>query len=129
LGKILYLIPGRAKICLHDKEDPQTPSNCLEVTVIKEKDSTDVLFNISVTLVVMIVYISFGAQLDWSHIKEILRRPVGPLVGILNQMLFLPIIAFLIGHALFQECPELSIGLFFTGVCPSGGFLHTYVFL
>ncbi|XP_025073454.1 ileal sodium/bile acid cotransporter-like [Pogonomyrmex barbatus] len=91
------------------------------ITVIREERIIDSVFTISVAILVSILYINFGCAMNWSTCRATLRRPIGPAIGFFCQFLIMPLLSYLIGYLLFPDRPELQIGMFFTGISPSGG--------
>lgn len=99
----------------------ESSENFLDVVIIKRKKLVDILFNLSISIFVALMYVSFGATLEFSSIKVILKRPIGPLIGFISQFVFMPLAAFGWGYLLFPKKPELALGLFYMGVSPGGG--------
>lgn len=93
----------------------------LTVIIIRKEKLIDKIFNISVAALVSILYINFGAAMDMEKVKEILVRPIGPLLAIVCKFLFMPLLSYFLGIFLFPNNIEMQLGLFFTGVTPSGG--------
>ncbi|XP_015115640.1 ileal sodium/bile acid cotransporter isoform X3 [Diachasma alloeum] len=102
-------------------DDIVTTTEKLTVTVIRPERVIDTLFTVSVATLVSILYINFGCAMDWSVCRETLSRPIGPLIGGVCQFLIMPLLAFGIGRVLFPDNPAMQIGIFFTGISPSGG--------
>uniref|UniRef100_A0A182JTU0 Sodium-bile acid cotransporter n=1 Tax=Anopheles christyi TaxID=43041 RepID=A0A182JTU0_9DIPT len=96
-------------------------SSTLPVTVIRPERVIDHVFTGSVILLISILYINFGAALDVGALKQIARRPIGPVIGFVCQFVFMPLLSYGLGHLLFPDNYELQLGLFFTGVSPAGG--------
>lgn len=61
--------------------------------------------------------------------KEIFKRPVAPAIGSVCQLVFMPLIAYGLGWALFPNNPELALGLFLCGIAPAGGASNIWVLL
>lgn len=99
----------------------RVPSSNLPIIVRRQPRVIDHVFTGSVILLMSILYINFGAALDVVALKQIARRPVGPVIGFLCQFIFMPLLSFGLGHLLFPDNYELQLGLFFTGVSPAGG--------
>lgn len=97
------------------------PSSNLPVIVKRQQRVIDHVFTGSVILLMSILYINFGAALDIVALKQIARRPIGPVIGFLCQFIFMPLLSYGLGHLLFPDNYELQLGLFFTGVSPAGG--------
>lgn len=64
-----------------------------------------------------------------STIKDILRKPVGPLICFVCQFLFMPLAAYGLGLALFPNAHEMALGLFFVGISPGGGASNMWTLL
>lgn len=45
----------------------------------------------------------------------------GPCIGFISQFILMPLISFAVGYFIFPDSVEMQLGLFFTGVSPSGG--------
>ncbi|XP_055841449.1 P3 protein [Episyrphus balteatus] len=99
----------------------QTSSPELTVTIVRALRPIDIAFTVSVALLVSLLYINFGAALDLSVLSGLLRRPVGPTIGFFTQFIIMPLLSFGLGCLLFPDSVEMQLGLFFTGVSPSGG--------
>lgn len=117
--------------------------NLLPIVIIREERLIDTIFTISVASLVSILYINFGAALDLAKLKNILLKPIGPTIAFFGQFLFLPLVrciyihdfdvctiiytqfpfqsSYFLGLLLFPSNVELQLGLFFTGISPSGG--------
>lgn len=137
---------GNAKIGVgifrQDELNIRFLNETLPVIIVREERLIDKLFTISVAALVSILYINFGAALDLTKVKEILVRPIGPLIAFVCQFQFMPLVSFVnfiencsknirtllflqmsyfLGMILFPDNVEMQLGLFFTGVSPSGG--------
>uniref|UniRef100_A0A1A9WDB0 Sodium-bile acid cotransporter n=1 Tax=Glossina brevipalpis TaxID=37001 RepID=A0A1A9WDB0_9MUSC len=95
--------------------------NKLKLTIIRQQRIIDYVFTGSVALLVSLLYIIFGAALDLTILRNLLRRPVGPAIGFLSQFLLMPLLSYGIGYLIFPNSVDMQLGLFFTGVSPSGG--------
>lgn len=67
--------------------------NKLPVTITREVRAIDHAFTGSIILLVSILYINFGAALDLTQLKGILRKPIGPAIGFCGQFLFMPLVS------------------------------------
>lgn len=99
----------------------ETATNKLAITVIRAERVIDKVFTSSVAALVAILYINFGAALDTTKLRGILKKPIGPIIGFLSQFVFMPLLSYGLGFLLFPDSPELHLGLFFTGISPAGG--------
>lgn len=113
---------GKAKISVTINHNGEiVRSNESNVIVTRRERVIDTIFTASVAILVSILYINFGCAMDWDLCKKTLRRPVGPVIGFVCQFLFMPLISYVIGYVLFPDYPEMQLGIFFTGISPSGG--------
>lgn len=76
----------------------------------------ETMFSVTVVIMMTFMFINFGAAIELSVMKEILKTPVAPAVGTFCQLVFMPLIAYGIGFGLFFDAPELALGLFHTGI-------------
>lgn len=77
------------------------------------------VFMLVMTIMVIVNTMNMGAQLDVHVIKEVFKRPIGPLVGFVSQFLFMPGISFIVGY-LFTDDKLFRLGLFVLGCSPGG---------
>ncbi len=70
---------------------------------------------------VIIGLIMFGVALDlkMADFARILRRPKGPVIGLIAQFILLPAVSFLITLA-FQASPSVALGMILIAACPGG---------
>lgn len=86
---IYFLCLGRTAItCKRDGEKLTQ----LDVIIIRKPRIIDSIFTVSVVVLVSLVAINFGCTMDWSKPKEILKKPVGPLIGFCGQFIFMPLV-------------------------------------
>ncbi|CAH1994356.1 unnamed protein product [Acanthoscelides obtectus] len=117
---------GRTKIlCQNNK----TTINYVDVTVVRPERVIDTIFTASVATLISVIYINFGAALDWGKLKDILKRPIGPAIAFCGQFIFQPLVAYGLGKLLFPENPDQQLGLLFTGASPGGGASNLWTLL
>lgn len=68
----------------------------LPVIIIREERIIDRVFTFSVAALVSILYINFGAAIDLTKVKAIVLRPIGPLIAMFCQFVFLPLVSSII---------------------------------
>ncbi|XP_029675974.1 ileal sodium/bile acid cotransporter-like isoform X2 [Formica exsecta] len=113
---------GRTKLIFTLEEDGVKDSQEVSrIIVVREERTIDTIFTASVAILVSILYINFGCAMDWDVCRDTLKKPIGPAIGFFCQFLIMPVLSFFIGYLLFPDRPELQIGMFFTGISPSGG--------
>jgi len=66
-----------------------------------------------------VIMFGMGLSLQINDFKRILIYPKAVALGLFNQLVFLPLIAFGLVH-LFALPPELSVGLMILAICPGG---------
>ncbi|XP_065209853.1 ileal sodium/bile acid cotransporter-like [Planococcus citri] len=99
----------------------------MPITAVRKSRLIDHIFTASVAILVSIIFVNFGCALDLNVVKENFTRPLGPLIGMVCQFLFMPLIGFAIGKLVFPDSVPLQLGLFFTGVSPSGGASNIWI--
>lgn len=104
----------------HDEYSNQT----LEVVIIREKQTIDKVFNGSVIALVFILYINFGAALDLTKVREILVRPIGPLMAFVCKFLFMPLVNFFFS---FKNALQDKTSKFRLYICIITNFFRLFV--
>jgi sodium/bile acid cotransporter 3/5 len=75
-----------------DSNGVQLTTDHLSISVIRQPRLIDDLFTISVMVLVSISYISMGCTLDVEIIRSTVKRPVGPVIGVCCQYIFMPLV-------------------------------------
>ncbi|XP_048486554.1 solute carrier family 10 member 6 [Plutella xylostella] len=101
----------------------------LPVTIVRPQRVIDTVFTSSVATFVSLIFINFGCAMHWPTVKEVIKRPVGPAIGMLGQFLFMPLMSFGLGFLIFPNNPAMRLGMFFTGVSPGGGASNIWTFI
>ncbi|XP_041985327.1 ileal sodium/bile acid cotransporter-like [Aricia agestis] len=108
----------------------QTPiPGSLSVIIIRPVRVIDSVFTTSVAVFVSLIFINFGCAMHWPTVKSVLRRPIGPAIGMVGQFLFMPLMSFGIGYLIFPDAADMRLGMFFTGVAPGGGASNIWTFI
>lgn len=68
-------------------------SDSLPVTVTRAKRTIDTVFSISVIILVSIIFINFGCALNLQAVKENFAKPIGPIIGLICQLIFMPLVS------------------------------------
>lgn len=79
----------------------------------------DQLSTAVLALSLIIIMLGMGLSLVPEDFKRILRYPKAMMVGLVNQLVFLPMIAFGI-LSLWPTQPEIAIGIMILAACPGG---------
>ncbi|XP_066244952.1 ileal sodium/bile acid cotransporter-like [Euwallacea similis] len=93
----------------------------LDVQCLRRQRVVDTIFTASTASFVAIIYINFGCAVNWGELKNLLKKPNGPLLGFWGQFILMPLISYGMGFVLFPNNPTMRLGMFFTGVTPGGG--------
>lgn len=101
----------------------------LPVTVVRKHRLIDKVFTISVAVLVSILFVNFGCALNLEILTAHLRKPVSLVIGIIPQFFFMPIISCVLGRLIFSESLAMQLGIFFTGISPSGGASNIWVYV
>lgn len=87
-----FLGMAKVHVQINKEEQIEHSNQTLSVIIVREKKLIDKVFNGCVIALVFILYINFGAALDMSKVKEILVRPIGPLMAFVCKFLFMPLV-------------------------------------
>lgn len=75
--------------------------------------------NLLMSAVLMLITFAIGSSLHFSDFENIFKKSKALTVGLVLQMVFLPLLAFVI--ALVSDLsPELKVGLIIVSICPGG---------
>ena len=77
------------------------------------------IIDIFLPLSLIFIMFSLGLGLTIENFKDIFKKPKSFMIGLLNQMLILPVIAFLI-VSIFGLKGELAVGFMILSCCPGG---------
>lgn len=122
----------RVRLVFSDGEDDRElmiSSPPIKVKVQRGHRVLDKIFIHLVIAMVVVAYINMGCAIDIKVIKETLRRPVAPAIGLFSQYLFMPLVSYGLGYGLFYDTPEMWLGLFLTGCSPGGGGSNMWTYL
>ena len=64
----------------------------IPITVVQSSRTANNIFNIVVSIMIMLNNINMGCALDLNAVKSVLKRPVGPFVGALCQFVAMPLV-------------------------------------
>lgn len=79
----------------------------------------DIIIKLFLPLGLAFIMFSLGLGLTAAGFRRVLRRPLSFLVGAFNQIILLPLVAFLIVKA-FGISGELAVGFMILAACPGG---------
>jgi bile acid:Na+ symporter, BASS family len=80
---------------------------------------SNVLTQLFLPLALAVIMFGMGLSLTFNDFKRILIYPKAVTLGLINQLILLPLVAFGLIH-LFNLQPELAVGLMILAACPGG---------
>ena len=63
------------------------------VVVVRERGLIDLIFFLTLNILVACINIGMGCAVDLKVVKEVLRRPVAPAIGFFSQFLIMPLVS------------------------------------
>ena len=81
--------------------------------------STSLFSDLFLPATLIIITFGLGLSISIQDVKNIILKPRNILIGLLSQMILLPVIAFLIAWITDLE-PAYSVGLIIISICPGG---------
>lgn len=72
-----------------------------------------------ISLLLGIIMFGMGLTLSADDFREVFRRPVHVVIGVVGHYLIMPSLAFILAVAL-QLPPDIAVGVILVGCCPSG---------
>lgn len=107
-------------------DNVESKDSFLLAQVVRPHRAIDDIFVISIITLMSFVYINFGAALSVEVLRGLVTRPVGPCIAFITQVVGMPLLSYALGIFIFPESPAMQLGLFFTGIAPSGGASNTW---
>jgi Sodium Bile acid symporter family len=106
------------------REEPATQSAWVHVSVVRKERVVDHLFLGLVTLMVIIANVGMGCKIELPVVKEVLRRPIAPVIGFCCQYLIMPLVSSHVGFACVvyfkDQWSVISVCIFVFAVIFSG---------
>ncbi|XP_045191367.2 ileal sodium/bile acid cotransporter-like [Mercenaria mercenaria] len=99
-----------------------------EITVSRLESALSHSFTGMVIILVCLANVAMGCKTELSVVKEVLRRPVGPLTGMFSQFILMPLIALGVIYML-QFDPANALGFFAMACSPGGSASNAYSYL
>ncbi len=69
--------------------------------------------------ILILIMIAMGAKMKLKHIRNHVKKPLGPLAGFVSQFVIMPLVSFMVAHLLKLE-PEHAIGALIMACSPGG---------
>jgi len=80
---------------------------------------SEILKTVVLPLALMVIMFGMGLTLTLADFKRVLLSPKAKLIGLANQLILLPLVAFGLVY-LFRLSAELAVGLMLVAACPGG---------
>ncbi|ATI76400.1 bile acid:sodium symporter family protein [Bacillus licheniformis] len=81
-----------------------------------------------ITILLGVIMFGMGLTLSADDFKELLRRPLHVLIGVLIQYTVMPLLAFGLAYGLALP-PQIAVGVILVGCCPGGTASNVMTFL
>lgn len=100
------------------------------VRIIEDEGIYGNIFVISVSLLIVLSYISLGAQLDENNLAELIKKPKTILLGLIASVFVMPTMSYFIGKWILADQPLFRFGafVFACGPAASASSLWTAMF-
>jgi len=120
-GSSLLGFFNRVRRDIEDENEVYLLTNATVIVVDRKpasKTMDDLFVGTAVTFMLLNT-VNMGCQLNVDIILSVLKKPIGPAVGVVSQFFFMPCFSFFIGWILLND-PLRRLGLFVLGCCPGG---------
>jgi BASS family bile acid:Na+ symporter len=81
-----------------------------------------------IPVIVFIFTIGIGSELTWKDFKLLMKEPKVVLVGVVGQIVLLPIVAFAVAY-IFRDDLVIAIGIVLLAACPGGPMSNSLVYI
>ncbi|KAB7505065.1 Ileal sodium/bile acid cotransporter [Armadillidium nasatum] len=125
----VFLGLNELNITIYDKDNNTLGWNSMDITVILSYDKINRIFTIALTVLLFTQYINMGATIDLQIVKGIVKKPIGPVVGIFCQYVLMPLFAFGLAKFVFADSELRQLGMFLNGASPGGGSSNMWTLL
>jgi hypothetical protein len=75
----------------------------LRVEIGRDKAQLNAGINIGFTVILVVALFFMGLEIDLRLVLKVLKRPIGPTIGMVSQFLFMPVCAYGLGELLLLE--------------------------
>uniref|UniRef100_T1JMS2 Uncharacterized protein n=1 Tax=Strigamia maritima TaxID=126957 RepID=T1JMS2_STRMM len=123
--KIHALVFGHGKILIEVFGVTNNTNNThhldafVKVRITRRERIIDNIFLAGIFIFMTINNINMGCVMDMAIVKEVFRKPIGPIIGFCSQFLFMPLASYGFSIAFFDSTIN-RLGLFTLGCSPGG---------
>ncbi|XP_067943392.1 ileal sodium/bile acid cotransporter-like [Watersipora subatra] len=113
-------------------EDQETNEVYLEYSVGVTRPPPQIqdrIYIYGIMVLVTLTTFTFGLGLDLKKVKEYLKKPIAPGIGMGCQFIVMPLVGFAITCAMTDAHPALKLGIFASAAAPGGGFSNAWIFV
>jgi len=108
-------------LCVDDSQNETVVANTsLIVARTNKEQSLQKNFGYFMNVFLVFVMFCLGTDLDHKIILNYMKRPIGPVIGILSQFVGMPLASYLIGYLLLRDQEYARLGLLLVGCSPGG---------
>ncbi|XP_067944392.1 ileal sodium/bile acid cotransporter-like [Watersipora subatra] len=119
---------GYSNLKFYSQSNETTDDEYLGVVLlraIRPHRPVDTAYNLSIMILVTIVMLATGNDLEFETIKEHLKKPKAPIVAVLAQFTIMPLISYAVIW-IFGYTGGKALGFFAMGCSPGGGTSNMY---
>ncbi|CAC5396307.1 SLC10A3_5 [Mytilus coruscus] len=99
------------------------------VIILRLMRPIDTAFRVIIYVFMIFITLAFGAKLDLEVVKENIKRPLAPCIGLGCQFVIMPMLGYAIAKLVTADRPDVALGIFVAACCPGGGASNIYSFL
>ncbi|XP_067942086.1 sodium-dependent organic anion transporter-like [Watersipora subatra] len=112
--------------------DNQTAEHYLEYTIGVTRPSEgipDRIYMYGIIILTGLATFTFGLSLDIGKVRDYLKKPIAPAIGVACQFLVMPLTGFIITLAISDVHPALQLGIFASATAPGGGLSNIFIYV
>ncbi|XP_076112383.1 ileal sodium/bile acid cotransporter-like [Mytilus galloprovincialis] len=114
---------------LQNKTGDMVDVTKVPVIILRLMRPIDTAFRVIIYVFMIFITLAFGAKLDLEIVKENIRRPLAPCIGLGCQFIIMPMLGYGIAKLVTADRPDVALGIFVAACCPGGGASNIYSFL
>ncbi|KAL4234800.1 hypothetical protein ACF0H5_006442 [Mactra antiquata] len=111
-----------------DQRDWYEIPNKYEVTISRDESALSHAFTGMIIVLVCLANVAMGCKTELAVVKEVLRKPIGPVTGMFSQFILMPLICLAVIYALKFDAAN-AIGFFAMACSPGGSASNAYSYL
>ncbi|XP_023220366.1 ileal sodium/bile acid cotransporter-like [Centruroides sculpturatus] len=108
-------------------EDSLYSNSTVNFTNNTINDDLRAAHNVLMIILITSIMIAMGADICWKQIWMHVRKPFGPIIGVLCQFVMMPLVGF-IYNKIFKFEPRIAAGLLIMSCCPGGAVSNAFAY-